>query len=88
MSDDPVDEGTHWKQQALPKKDAHMDTHILKEAMRAAGWLSGLVPLSAQGLVLETWDQVPCLASCMEPASPSACASASLSLSLCISMNK
>ena len=48
-------------------------------------WLSGLVPLSAQGVILETWDRVPGLAPCMEPASPSACVSASLSLFLCLS---
>ena len=45
-------------------------------------WLSGLVLPSAQGLILETWDQVPHQAACMETASPSACVSASLSLSL------
>ena len=51
------------------------------------GWLSGLAPPSAQGLILETWDQVPCQAPCMEPASPSACVSVclSLTLSLCLS---
>ena len=46
------------------------------------GWLSGLAPPAAQGLILETWDRVPRRAPCMEPASPSACVSASLSLSL------
>ena len=51
------------------------------------GWLRGLAPPSAQVVILETWDQVPYLAPCMEPASPSACVSASLSLShaLCLS---
>ena len=44
------------------------------------GWLSGLAPPSAQGLILETRDQVPRRAPCMEPASPSACVSISLSL--------
>ena len=48
------------------------------------GWLSGLVPPSARGLILETWDRVPRQAPCMEPASPSACVSASLSLSVTI----
>ena len=43
-------------------------------------WLSGLVPHSAQGVILETWDQVPHRAPGMEPASPSACVSDSLSL--------
>ena len=51
------------------------------------GWLSGLVPPSAQGVILETPDRVPCRAPCMEPASPSACVSASLSLSVSV-MNK
>ena len=40
---------------------------------------------SAQGVILESWDQVPHPAPCMEPASPSACVSASLSLILCLS---
>ena len=48
-------------------------------------WLSSLAPPSAQGVILETQDQVPRWAPCMEPASPSACVSASLSVSL---MNK
>ena len=47
------------------------------------GWLSGLVPPSAQGVILKTQDRVPCQAPCMEPASPSACVS--VSLSLCVS---
>ena len=51
------------------------------------GWLSGLVQPSAQGLILETQDQVPHRAPCMEPASPSACVSAPLSLSVSL-MNK
>ena len=38
---------------------------------------------SAQGMILESQDRVPYQAPCMEPASPSACVSASLSLSLC-----
>ena len=50
-------------------------------------WLSGLAPPSAQGVILETRDRVPRRASCMEPASSSACVSASLSLSLSL-MNK
>ena len=49
------------------------------------GWLGGLAPPSAQGVILETQDQVPRQAPCMEPASPSACVSASLSISpLCV----
>ena len=46
------------------------------------GWLSGLALPSAQGVILETLDRVPCQALCVEPASPSACISASLSLSV------
>ena len=49
-------------------------------------WLSGLAPPSAWGLILETRDPVPHQASCMEPASPSACVSAPLSLSLSLSV--
>ena len=40
---------------------------------------------SAQGLILESWDRVPHQAPYMEPASPSACVSAPLSVFL---MNK
>ena len=40
---------------------------------------------SAQGVILETQDRVPHRAPCVESASPSACVSASLSVSL---MNK
>ena len=50
-------------------------------------WLGGLAPPSAQGMILETWDRVLRQASCMEPASPSACVSASLSLSLSLSVS-
>ena len=46
------------------------------------GWLSGLAPPSAQGVILKAWDWVSRQTPCMEPASPSACVSASLSLSL------
>ena len=53
--------------------------------MEQIGWLSGLALPLAQGLILETQDRVPRQAPYMEPASPSACASASLSLSLCLS---
>ena len=43
---------------------------------------SGLVLPSAQGVILETRNQVPRRAPCMQPASPSACVSAFLSLCL------
>ena len=39
----------------------------------------------AQGLILESRDRVPHWAPCMGPASPSACVSASFSLSPCVS---
>ena len=39
----------------------------------------------AQGMILESWDRVPCRAPYMEPASPSVYVSASLSLSVCVS---
>ena len=58
------------------------------KVLRSMGHLGGSgverLPL-AQVMILGTWDRVPCQASCMEPASPSACVSASLSVSL---MNK
>ena len=45
------------------------------------GWLSGLAPPSAQGVILEIQDRILRRAPCMEPASPSACVSASLCVS-------
>ena len=39
---------------------------------------------SAQGMILGSRNRVPHRAPCMEPASPSACVSASLSLSHCV----
>ena len=53
---------------------------IRTEGIGQPGWLSGLVPPSAQGVILESQDRVPHPAPCMEPASPSACVFASLSL--------
>ena len=50
-------------------------------------WLSSLALPSAQGVILETQDWVPCPAPCMEPASPSAYVSASLSLCVCVSLS-
>ena len=41
----------------------------------------GLVPPSAQGVILETWDRVPRRAHCMGPVSPSVCLCLSLYLS-------
>ena len=42
---------------------------------------------SAQGVIPESWDRVPRWGPCMEPASPSACVSASFSACVCL-MNK
>ena len=42
--------------------------------------------LLAQGAILEIRDRISRWAPCMEPASPSACVSASLSLSLCVTI--
>ena len=62
---------------------------IVKQYVIPSGqpqWRSGLALPAAQGVILETLDRVPCQALCMMPASPSACVSASLSLS--VSMSK
>ena len=65
-----------------------MEDPIKNSKSGKAGWLSGLAPPSAQGVILESRDRVPHQAPCMEPA----CVSASLSLlslSLSVSvMNK
>ena len=50
-------------------------------------WLSGLVMPTAQGVILESRDQVLLQALCMEPATPSACVFASLFLPMSL-MNK
>ena len=65
---------------------ANSKVHIKKiNILGQPGGLSGLAPPSAQGLILKSQDRVPRRAPCMEPASPSACVSASLCVSL---MNK
>ena len=48
-------------------------------SVRQPGWLSGLAPPLVQGVILGTRDPVPHWSPCMEPASPSACVSLSLS---------
>ena len=65
--------------------DAKQQIIIEKDCVGQPGWLSGLAPPSSRGVILETRDQVPSRAPCTEPASPSACVSTSLSVSL---MNK
>ena len=53
---------------------------------RLSGSAVKCLPL-AQGVILESRDRVPHWAPCMEPASPSACVSASLPLSLSLSFS-
>ena len=60
-------------------------SQIKKPIFRQPRWHSGLALPAARGVILETWDRVPRRVPCLEPASPSACVSASLSLSLCAS---
>ena len=72
-------------QPLFPGKPGGMDFCSRSSSPGQPGWLSGLAPPPAQGLILETQDRVPHQAPCMEPASPSACVSASLSFSLCVS---
>ena len=73
------------KQDSVQQEETE-DWELLKTA--GSGRLDGsavwCLP-SAQGLILGSRDRVPHRAPCMRPASPSACVSASLSLSL---MNK
>ena len=57
-----------------------------KDSRGQPGWLSGLAPPSVQGVILESQDRVLNQAPCMEPASPSAFVSASLSLSLSLGL--
>ena len=59
----------------------------MKRALWQPWWHSSLALPAAWGVILETRDQVPHRAPCMEPVSPSACVSASLSLSPSL-MNK
>ena len=71
-----------------PEKIPNSQRNVEKENQiwGAARWLSSLALPLAQGLILETQDQVPLGAPCMEPASLSACVSAVLALSLSVSL--
>ena len=69
----------------LKKNKTKQNTKL--EGREQPGWPSGLALPSAQGVILETRDQVPRWAPCMEPASPSACVSVSLSLSLSVCLS-
>ena len=73
------------KQKNKSGEGVHTQRFIEKNLSGQPRLLSGLVPPSAQGVILDTGDGVPSRDPCMEPASPSACVSASLSFSL---MNK
>ena len=53
---------------------------LVAERLGQPWWHSGLAPPAACGVILETRDQVPHGAPSMEPASPSPCVSASLSV--------
>ena len=57
----------------------------IKSLQKPGKHLGGCLQLRAQGMTLESRDRVPPRAPCMEPASPSACVSSSLCVSL---MNK
>ena len=72
-----------FKNPKIEKKNKKQKTKIGQP-----GWRSGLAPPAARGVILETRYRVPRQAPCMEPASPSACVSASLSLLSVSLMNK
>ena len=63
------------------------NNHIKKWDLGIPGWLKDLAPAFGPGRDLGSpgWYQVPHLAPCVEPASPSACVSASLCISLSLS---
>ena len=70
---------------ARKRKELAKETHEVEFKQLGSGqpqWPSGLALPLAQGVILETWDRVPHWAPCVEPASPSVCVSASLSLSV------
>ena len=56
------------------------DIECFRGAARVAQWISAAF---GQGVILRTPDRVPCHASYMEPVSPFACLSLSLSLHVC-----
>ena len=71
----------HWE--VLISKEVHCSSFLLRKLQSGQpGWLSGLGPPSAQGVILEARDQVLHQAPYVEPASPSASVSASRSLCL------
>ena len=63
-------------------EDSHLSGMTLRSQRTGAAWMAqGFSATFSPGVILETRDRVPHRASCMEPASPSACISASLCLS-------
>ena len=70
----------HFKKAAAAKGCANSSL-IRIEILRCLGGSAVEHLPSAQGVILEPQDQVPHRAPCREPASPSTCVSASLSLS-------
>ena len=72
----------NWSQDAKPIKDCIKSGGCGGCCPWVAQWFSACL---GQGVILESRDQVPYQAPCMEPASPSACVSASHCVSL---MNK
>ena len=75
------------RKEGLPLFPMKERNRVRSNNLGQLGWLSGLALPLAQGMILETQDQVPRPAPCTEPASPSACVSTSLYLSVYL-MNK
>ena len=73
---------TLWKMLRMKRQATDWDKVLIRPILGQPRWRSGLAKHAAWGVILETLDGVPRRALCMEPASPSACVSASLSLSL------
>ena len=68
-----MQEDTKSNEQGVNRNEFYQATQVAKRFSTT----------SAQGVILETRDQVGHQAPCMEPASPSACVSASRSCSVC-----
>ena len=74
--------GKHQENQISNLSKVLLVFFLHKSAFKGTpGWLSGGHLPSAQGVILGSWDQVPHQAPHREPASPSACVSASLCVS-------
>ena len=83
--------GHRWRETSTGSRVNLLPFAVLLKQQKSAGnrfkkiylgqprWLSGLTLPSAQGMILETGDRAPHRAPCMEPASPSICASLSVS---------